>query len=301
MTAQPPSARQPILWDMETGDPDDALTLILLLGHPRVELRAVTITPGTPEQVGMVHHIVRERFGRDDVRLGAFDLDHPKRCLSGWHERAFGARPQSRQAEHGPTLLWELCDEQTTLITGAPLKNLGEAIAHGERVGRPLRLGRLVAQGGFAGDDLVPEADRLPKFQGMQTCPTYNLNGAPKAALAALACPGIGSRWFVSKNVCHGVVYDQGLHQALAHSAARRPDLALIHELAQRTGLIDPPGKKLHDPLAACCALTPQIGRWAPVQLYRSGGAWGARRDEGSDTFIITGYDHDLFVRTLTE
>ena len=33
------------IWDMETGDPDDFLTLVLLAGHPRVDLKAVTITP----------------------------------------------------------------------------------------------------------------------------------------------------------------------------------------------------------------------------------------------------------------
>lgn len=37
----------PFVLDMETSDPDDFLTLLLLLGHPGVALRAVTITPGT--------------------------------------------------------------------------------------------------------------------------------------------------------------------------------------------------------------------------------------------------------------
>jgi hypothetical protein len=31
----------PIAFDMETSDPDDALTLCLLATHPRVELRAI--------------------------------------------------------------------------------------------------------------------------------------------------------------------------------------------------------------------------------------------------------------------
>ena len=33
-----------VVWDMETGDPDDFLTLLLLLGHPQVNLKAVTVT-----------------------------------------------------------------------------------------------------------------------------------------------------------------------------------------------------------------------------------------------------------------
>ena len=34
-----------VVWDMETGDPDDFLTLLMLAGHPQVNLRAVTVTP----------------------------------------------------------------------------------------------------------------------------------------------------------------------------------------------------------------------------------------------------------------
>jgi hypothetical protein len=43
-----------VAWDMETGDPDDFTTLLLLLGHPQVNLIGVTIAPGTPDQVGVV-------------------------------------------------------------------------------------------------------------------------------------------------------------------------------------------------------------------------------------------------------
>eukprot|EP01043_Picozoa_sp_COSAG02_P064766 COSAG02_NODE_9568_length_2177_cov_1.125120_1_plen_422_part_00 len=45
---------QRICFDMETGDPDDVLALLLILAHPRLELRAVTLTPGTREQVRKV-------------------------------------------------------------------------------------------------------------------------------------------------------------------------------------------------------------------------------------------------------
>jgi pyrimidine-specific ribonucleoside hydrolase len=61
-----------------------------------------------------------------------------------------------------------------------------------------------------------------------------------------------------------------------------------------------PAGKKFHDPLTACCAIDESIGTWAEVELYREKGAWGARLSPGSRTWIITGYDHDRFVRTLT-
>lgn len=42
-----------VIWDMETADPDDFITLLLLLGHPLVNLKAVTVTPGTKDQERM--------------------------------------------------------------------------------------------------------------------------------------------------------------------------------------------------------------------------------------------------------
>src|SRR5262245_12262199 len=98
-----------VVWDMETGDPDDFLTLLLLLGHPGVRLKAVTITPGTPDQVG----VVRAALGWFDraIPVGAFNIEHQTKspptegkhgmrgmCVSSWHYAAFGAMPASRDA-----------------------------------------------------------------------------------------------------------------------------------------------------------------------------------------------------------
>jgi len=80
----PPKA--PMVWDMETGDPDDFLTLLLLLDHPAVELRAVTITPGALDQVGLVRRAL-SWFERTDVPVGAGPADASKRAVSGWHTR----------------------------------------------------------------------------------------------------------------------------------------------------------------------------------------------------------------------
>jgi len=37
--------RYNVIFDMETGDPDDLFTLCFLLAHPKVELRSISITP----------------------------------------------------------------------------------------------------------------------------------------------------------------------------------------------------------------------------------------------------------------
>ena len=132
-----------IIWDMETGDPDDFITLLLLLGHPRVNLIGVTVTPGTPDQVGVVRTAL-EWFGAraKAIPVGAFNIEHRIKseepgegrhgrrgaCVSSWHYSAFGDMPASRDAVPGPELLRSLCGPSTTLVTGGPLKNLGAAI-----------------------------------------------------------------------------------------------------------------------------------------------------------------------------
>lgn len=218
---------------METGDPDDFITLLLLLGHPRVNLIGVTVTPGTPDQVGVVRRAL-DWFGRS-IPVGAFNLEHRVReprdgrhgrrgaCVSSWHYSAFGDIPPSRDAVPGPELLRSLCSPTTTLVTGAPLKNLGAAISLAG-----FQLGRLVVQGGFAGEGVVPRACQLEKFRGLVTCPTYNLNGDPKSALAVISSSAIASKRFVSKNVCHGVVYDRELHARVAALKDRSKSLELI-------------------------------------------------------------------------
>ncbi len=280
---------------METGDPDDFLTLLLLADHPRIRLRAVTVTPGTPDQIGLVRWALA-RLGKSDLPVGAFDLDRDKQCVSGWHYKVYGNIPPSRDAAPGAEVLLAVCDASTTLITGAPLRNLGAAI----RADRGLVLGRLVTQGGFAGEGVVPPAHQLAKFAGLATCPTYNLNGDPRSAELALAYPGIGVRRFVSKNVCHGVAYDHAMHARLAAVREARPSLALIWQGMDAYLRKHPGGKKFHDPLAACCAIDEQIGTWAEVELYRDAGGWGARPCAGTRTWIIVAYDHERFVRTLT-
>ncbi|TMQ25659.1 MAG: nucleoside hydrolase [Deltaproteobacteria bacterium] len=288
----------PLVWDMETGDPDDFLTLLLLLDHPRVALKAVTITPGRPDQVGLVRRAL-DWFDRRDVVVGASDLDTSKTAVSAWHYAAYGAVPPSRDAEPADQVLLRFAGDDITLLTGAPPGNLGAALALAGRHGGSLPLGRWVAQGGFAGEGVVPPDRQLAKFRGRTTCPTFNFNGAPRAVEVALATPSIRVRRLVSKNVCHGVIYDHAMHARFTAARDRRRSIELVHRgmdtyLAKR-----PRGKAFHDPLAAACAIDESVGEWAEVEMYRAHGEWGARPAPGSATSIITGYDHERFVATL--
>ncbi|MFB2974531.1 nucleoside hydrolase [Aerosakkonema sp. BLCC-F183] len=281
-----------VIWDMETGDPDDFLTLLLLMGHPEVNLKAVTITPGSPQQIGLVRKALA--LFNIDIPVGAHHKEHPKPCVSKWHTDVYGDIPTSQDAENGGEVLRRYCDSNTTLITGGPLKNLGAAIKLNFQVDR------WIAQGGFAGEGVVPSELQLDKFKGMTTCPTYNLNGDSKSALAALSYEAIRVKRFVSKNVCHRVYYDRKMHDIFQSFKHKSLSLALIWKGMDAYLRHHPDGKKLHDPLAACCAIDESIATWAEVEIYREKGQWGARLSPGSGTWIIIDYNPEKFISTLT-
>jgi len=317
--------KKDFVFDMETQDPDDLLCLLLLAGHPLVNLKAVTVTPGTPHQIGVVRHFLK--LLKIDIPVGAFNLDHKKArgtkdehyvtCVSQWHYNAYNNKEEfepSRDAEEGWKVLYENLGTNTTLVTGGPKKNLGALLrnweAENDRMGI-MRLngpsfGSWYAQGGFAGEGVIPPENQLEKFKGRETVPTFNLNGDPKSAQLAIDSTFFSTKRFVGKHICHGVYYDAAMQDAVMHAVHYLPEgrhkdslMLIVKGMAYYLSR-KPKGKKFHDPLAACCAIDPSIGTWANVDLYREKGQWGSRLNPDSDVEIILTYDHDKFVEVLT-
>mmetsp|Transcript_2406 Transcript_2406/g.5128 ORF Transcript_2406/g.5128 Transcript_2406/m.5128 type:complete len:346 (-) Transcript_2406:112-1149(-) len=291
------------VFDMETGDPDDVLTLLLLAAHPLVTLRAVTITPGSMEQVELVRWILAE-VGLPDVAVGAQDWPQNAKktgCMQGAFYASFGRmRSSVADCSDAATLLRTCCDEDTTLVTGAPLHNLGAAAALDG-----FRLGRWVAQGGYAGEGVVPRELQMDKFYGKAVCPTWNFNGNVAAAEFALSSNAILRKVLVSKNVCHRVVYDEALHELVGQSLdvitdrIARTSIKMLHDAMQRYLAKKPGGKKMHDPLALAVAIDESVCTLAEVAMYRERGAWGARLSPGSSIWISVDYDDSAFRNAL--
>ena len=288
-----------VVFDMETSDQDDFLALCLLCGHPRVNLQAVTITPGSSYQVGLVRWLLNQF--ELDIPVGARNIMHPKKCVSDWHYRAYGDIPPATEYDDAAEVLYGVCDENTVLVTGAALTNVQDAIRLGSGLDRPFTLGLWNPQGGFAGEGVVPPEDQLDKFKGLSTCPTFNFNGNPKAAFACLEHPGIKERRLVSKNVCHGVVYNQFTHTFLKKTTEPGLGLQLIMQGMEAYLERKPKGKKFHDPLAVCAAIDPTVITWAEVEMYRERGKWGARLKPGSGTWISVKVDTLKMVEILSE
>lgn len=290
-----------IVWDMETNDPDDFITLLMLAGHPQVNLKAVTILPGSPAQVGFVRHALNNWFDMD-IPIGARNLASQKSRVSDWHYLAYGNVAESLDALPSDEVLRQNCDADTILLTGAALTNIRTAIRKSEEANEEFIVGSIVVQGGFAGEGVVPLDLQMEKFKGLVMCPTHNLMGDKKAAHLVLEHGGFGTRRFVSKNVCHRVVYDQTMHKSFEQLKDKSVSLTKIWQgMEVYLNQVNPSGKMLHDPLAATCAINPKVVSWAEVALFREGSEWGSRPLPESNTWISIDYDHDLFFSIMTE
>jgi inosine-uridine nucleoside N-ribohydrolase len=285
-----------LAFDMETKDPDDALTLAIIATHPAVSLDAVTVNPGTREQIGVVRRILA-RAGAEDVAIGARDSAARTDAVSAFHRDWLGATtPADPDAPAHELLAGTLARRpDTVILSGAPLHNVRDLLRHHAGV----RVRRWVAQGGFAGDNLVPASQRLDKFAGRTASESHNFGANKKATLAVLADPRVELRQLVGKNVTHGVAWDAGLQRRIAALEGATPGLRLAQEAMSVLLASAPGGKLLHDPLAACAAIDPAIMSWVEARVTYAGGRWGAEAAPGSATFVATGVDRAAFLRTL--
>lgn len=296
MNAQPSHGPIDVHFDMETGDPDDFLTLALLATHPSVTLRSVSVNPGSFEQVGLVRRALA-MLDRGSLPIGSRVRGREEGHVSGWHHEFLKTWPRSEPDDDGHAIIARAIEAHPALVvlTGGPLQNLRFWLERHETGS----LARWVAQGGFAGDSLVDPAQRLAKFDGRETCESYNFGGDPKGALAMLASPRVSERRLVSKNVCHGLAYDRAMHERVSAVARKHAGLALVHRAMEHYLEEHPQGKLLHDPLAACAMIDPSVCLWREVEVYRDKGCWGARPREGTGTWISVALDRENFVRTF--
>lgn len=284
----------PISWDMETADPDDVFTLCMLAHHPHVDLRSVTVTPGSRHQIGLVKHILK--LLDKNIPVGSKNIEHPKQCVSEFHYKWLGDIPPAEADGNGPDILWTAqygCADNFKIVCGASLSNLSNYS------NRYVIIPEAVIQGGFAGDSVVPEEYRLDKFKGKETCPTFNLNGDIAAAKNVIASDKITKKIFVSKNVCHGIIYDNEMHERIKPHRHNNMGLELLVKGMDFYLQKKPSGKAFHDPLAACVAISPDCCEFKEVEMYREKGEWGSRLKDGTNTFIPIKCNRDRFEQVL--
>ncbi len=120
-----------------------------------------------------------------------------------------------------------------------------------------------------------------------------------QTAFKLLHNPNIGTRILVSKNVCHGMIYDHAFHAEMLALAGRNDAWDLLLKGMALYLERHSSGKKFHDPLAAAVAAVPSICQFREVQLYRSKGGWGSELAEGSQTWISVHADRAPLIAFL--
>lgn len=273
-----------IVFDIETSDPDDALTLAILCTHPKANLVGVTVTPGSNHQIGVVKKIL-SKFDKN-IPIGSYKLNYGKECVSSFHYKWLGNCEPKHPDDHGYIILNYLYKQfpDLEILTGGPLGNVGEFVKNFNP-----KLNRITIQGGFAGDSIVPKEYRLPKFDGKEFCPTFNLNGNVDAALVIIQNKNIKRKQFISKNVCHGISWEQETKVNITHDG-----LKLANE-GMQIYLQKGHGKMMHDTVAMAAMLVPEIFEFKQVDLFRRKGEWGCRLNENSNNFISIHCDQNKF------
>jgi pyrimidine-specific ribonucleoside hydrolase len=229
--------------------------------------------------------------------VGSAKPNYPKECVSEFHYKWLGQIPPAAPDNTGDIVLghsWQPTNYK--IVTGAALTNVNDFINNNSV--KP-SIEEIVVQGGFAGDSVVPEEYRLEKFKGKETCPTFNLNGNIEAAKNIVATDIFKCKRFVSKNVCHGIIYDNEMHERIKPYRHNNIGLNLIVEGMSKYLSKKPDGKAFHDPLAACVAISTDCCDFREVEIYRQKGEWGARLKEGTNTFISVNCNRDRFEQVL--
>jgi len=185
------------------------------------------------------------------------------------------------------------------IITGGPLGNIYNLLINHTDV----KLEQIFVQGGFAGANCVPPENQLAKFKGLYTCPTFNFTSHVKGALTLLDSNLVSKRYLISKDVCHGVAWDNRFHQMVLHYKKNTsPIWNLLIDAMSSYLRKKPEGKLLHDPLAACTCIDRSMITFCEVKVSREQkGHWGSKPHPGSNTWISIGVDKLKFYSVLLE
>ena len=264
-----------IVLDTGTQDPDDILTLCYLADKG---LKAVTLWPGSLWQVGLVKTILRE-LGLN-IPVGG-NCEHAKKSsVSPFYSKVFNYKPE-REDALAKDIIRQYKDD-IILTCECPFNLDGVHIKN------------WYAQGGFAGDNVVDEVDRLEKFKGKLYCPSFNFS---HANLIKRLIADSDKRTFVSKNVCHGVSYNKLTHEKTKEGMIKKIMGVYLQEHEE---------KMFHDLLAASVIFDRDICKFKEVDMYHKNpkpgvdnGGWGCNEKLGTNTFISVSVDKERFWKTL--
>lgn len=262
-------------------DPDDFFS-ICYLAAANVDIETILITPGDPDQIAIAKFLVS--FLGLNANVLASQYGRNKKSSGGIHYKILNKYNYPLEATP------DGYKEDVTDIQNKDLLVIGPPTATGDILQTldGQKLNDITVQGGFIGYDVhgLP-CQRLEKFEDKKTVSTFNLGGAAKQAQILVKYPYKHSRKFVSKNLCHTIVYTKEIHEIVKSYKCDKEPIKLLIQCMDMYLKSHPNGKKFHDPTAAVCHLHPEIATWVRAKLYSEKNQWGAKLSKKGDSIIV--------------
>lgn len=244
-----------VIFDMETGDPDDLITLLMLLNNPDINLKAVTCYEGSPVQIGLIEHVIS--LSEKNIPVAGWNSENKE--LNNYYAEVVGTWKPSFAKINPVELLTKELTEDTYLLTGAPLTNIAAFLnKNPDRV-----IEYMTTQGGYLGD-LVPEEKRLEKFKNRKSIRTYNLTSDTDAFNTVNYSTQIVDLTYVTKDLCHGFLYLPEIHDKIDF---KNDPVSQLLKKSLGFYASKKVAKAMHDPLAMLFMLYPEIGYRIPINM----------------------------------
>lgn len=271
-------------------DPDDFFA-ISYLAAAGVDIRAILISPGDPDQIAIARFLCKE-IGIN-IPIGASKLDRAKLSSGSIHHdflKKYHYPLEEKADDLGSEIIKSVISEfpDSELFVIGPVSSVGKYINENPAVS----FRRATMQGGF-----LPYSLHMPKspkqdFIDKHWVPTFNLNGDRPNALNYLNA-NIGKRQMVGKNICHTVFFDRETFSTWNPKEAKNKDAARLFGEAAELYFARHENKKFHDPTAACLHLHPEIGTWYNGKTTKMESGWTTVPDPSGDS-ILADVDYDL-------
>lgn len=280
------------------GDADDFFAILYLISAG-VDIKGIVLSPGYKDQVAIARFICHETG--ISVPIGSARRESPKTAERGFHHKIMDKCGYPHKIEDadlsGEELIFNVMrDNPDCEFFGCgPLMSMGKFLLNYQVSTLPVRA---TMQGGFLSYQYHKPKQFVERFDGIETCPSFNMNGNKDGVLRFIEA-NIPDRRFVGKNVCHSLVYNNEVHQKVLSTTTMNK----AHELFKRSMtmfLATHGDKKFHDPFAAACHLHPEIAMWVTGKPYCIKGNWGV--DVGvENSKSAADVDREAFWRHIAE
>ena len=263
-------------------DPDD-LFAICYLAAAGVNIRAILISPGDPDQIAIAKFVCDE-IGLN-IPIGVSHENRTKLSSGSIHHellKEYGRPLEAKADGFGCDVIADVLKEYPNceLFVIGPVSNIGRYLKlHPEAY-----FDAATMQGGFLPYSVCNSTVRHPNFEGKDSVPTFNLNGDRESGVRFLE-GNIELRQMVGKNVCHTIIFDREQGKKVCPKPGCRAS-SLFKE-ASDMYLLKHEGKKFHDPTAACLHLHPEIGTWLLGKTVKSGSGWTTVPDPNGDKILV--------------